>query len=246
MLNCRHLHACLLSLQKSVLNLSEESQLEAAIKASLLESKPHNADNHTLVFSDDSDTDYITLSPDKREKMTVDSGVRSVGKSSAHTEGVSSGGRSGKVESANGVATRMTRKRASNETDGEWARGKRMRTNIDPVCVAIDNIELTHEDGLGESRVAINGRGKGGRRRKGKGKAKSCNIPEPTSKDCRSVEEMLAAGSISKEDVSLILFRLPDGTRLQKSFLCNHPVQVCIVCAVPFHLYYYSCCCRSC
>ena len=221
---CGKLFFFLTSLQKSVINLSEESQLEAAIKASLLESKPHN--DHTLVFSDDSDTDYIALSPDKRERKAVGSGVQSIGKSSAHTDGVSSGGRS---ESANGVATRRTRKRPSNDTDDERAGGKKMRTNIDPVCVAIDNIDLTpsvtEEDRL--SGVAVNGRGKGRRGRGRKGKERHLTEPA-TGEDCRrSVEEMLAAGSISKGDVSVILFRLPDGTRLQQSFLCSHSVQVC-------------------
>lgn len=235
-----------MSLQKSVINLSEESQLEAAITASLLESKPQAANN--LVFSDDSDTDYISLSPDKKTEplhshKSSNSGVRSVGKSSVHVEGVCSGGRT--TESSNGMATGKTcktRKRPSNGGDDGLSR-KKMRADIDPVCVAIDNIELTQslseEEGFSGSSRAVNGRGKRG---KGKGKAKGGKssgkqvaVPGPVGGEdgsivqgC-SVEEMLAAGDIQKEEVSLILFRLPDGTRLQKSFLCNHPVRVSYV-----------------
>lgn len=41
-----------------------------------------------------------------------------------------------------------------------------------------------------------------------------------------SVEELLKSGSIRSHEVSHILFRLPDGSRLQKAFICSHPIKV--------------------
>jgi hypothetical protein len=197
-----------------------------------MESKPQG--NHTLAFSDDdSDTDYISLSPSRR---TGDSATafQSVGESSTLTQRVSGSGRTEAANSANGVIdlttgrdTRKSRKRPS-PVDCGYS-GKRMRADIDPVCIAIDNIELTRSLSGDGGNMAVNG----SRGRKGKGKAKVGNPPgeqgmaaPPLSASGPSVEEMLAAGDISKDAVSLILFRLPDGTRLHKSFLCNHSVKV--------------------
>lgn len=41
-----------------------------------------------------------------------------------------------------------------------------------------------------------------------------------------SVEELLKSGSVGNHEVSHILFRLPDGSRLQKAFICSHPIKV--------------------
>ena len=43
-----------------------------------------------------------------------------------------------------------------------------------------------------------------------------------------SVEELLKSGSIGSHEVSRILFRLPDGSRLQKAFICSHPIKVMV------------------
>ena len=43
---------------------------------------------------------------------------------------------------------------------------------------------------------------------------------------CLSVEEQIASGSISKDEVSQIVVRMPDGSRVQKSFVCHHPIEV--------------------
>lgn len=246
------------SLQKSIINLSEESQLEAAITASLQESEPQNSDNHTIIFSDDSDTDYISLSPGRKteDPPCSLSDVRSVGKSSLHTEEMNSNDRNG-TEAANcfnGVAcssadnkSNKTRKRPSNNVDGGWS-GKKRRTDVDPVCTAMDNIELTRSLSEEESVVPkkpVNGKGraKGG---KGKGKAGGghqrgaatiVSMSEDTMRGC-SVEELLTAGDICKGDISIILFRLPDGTRLQKTFLSNHPIRVSLTLAPIMNINY--------
>lgn len=235
---CMHIF----SLQKSIVNLSEESQLEAAITASLQESEPNNSDTPTLIFSDDSDTEC--LSPDRRTEDPQRT-VRSVGKSSLHTEEMKSGDRDTEAATGfNGVTcsttagTSKTRKRPSNNVGSEWS-GKRRRMDMDPVCSAMDSIELTRSLSEEESLVRkkpLNVKGKRAKRGEGKGKGKAgggCGQEAgvSTPEDCCSmrgccVEDLLAAGDIHKEDVSLILFRLPDGTRLQKTFLSNHPIRV--------------------
>lgn len=230
----------ILSLQKVIINLSEESQLEAAIKASLEESVP---DNHTLTFSDDSDTDYLSLSPLNNKHHT---GVQSIGKSSRHPEGVSNDNRTGVVmveaaQERNGVNNCKSRKRPSNgDDDTELRRKKKMRSDLDPVCAGIDSMELTRGRDGGDSGgdKLVNGKGRKGKGSKGKGKAKRSRVPcasvpdESGGDDAetrRTVEELLASGDVHKDQVTQILFRLPDGTRLQKSFLCTHPVEVCLI-----------------
>ena len=44
--------------------------------------------------------------------------------------------------------------------------------------------------------------------------------------NCLSVEEQVASGSISKDEVSQIVVRMPNGSRVQKSFICHHPIEV--------------------
>jgi len=44
--------------------------------------------------------------------------------------------------------------------------------------------------------------------------------------NCLSVEEQVASGSISKDKVSQIVVRMPNGSRVQKSFICHHPIEV--------------------
>lgn len=51
-----------------------------------------------------------------------------------------------------------------------------------------------------------------------------------------SVEELLKSGSVESHEVSHVLFRLPDGSRLQKAFICSHPIKV-----IQSHLYISVC-----
>ena len=44
--------------------------------------------------------------------------------------------------------------------------------------------------------------------------------------NCLSVEEQVASGSVSKDEVSQIVVRMPNGSRVQKSFICHHPIEV--------------------
>lgn len=47
-----------------------------------------------------------------------------------------------------------------------------------------------------------------------------------TSTTSTTVEKLVETGAIGKDEVSHILFRLPDGTRVQKTFICSHPIKV--------------------
>ena len=59
-----------------------------------------------------------------------------------------------------------------------------------------------------------------------------CNVgngtqPQATLKsDTTTLEEQVVTGAIQRDEVSYILFRLPDGSRLQKAFVCSHPIKV--------------------
>ena len=54
-----------------------------------------------------------------------------------------------------------------------------------------------------------------------KGKQKA-----PSSTSIVTVEEKLQSGELQKVDVSQVVIRLPDGVRIQKAFLCNNPIMV--------------------
>lgn len=135
-----------------------------------------------------------------------------------------------------------SRKRLSSNNDElKDCPRKRTRTDLDPVCLAIDNIELTRSmstdnpDVGSTDRKISNGKGKRGNNSKGKGKAKASETDfvsgDSTSNSLDvTVEELLESGDIHKDDVTQILFRLPDGTRLQKSFLSKHPISVSRLC----------------
>lgn len=103
------------------------------------------------------------------------------------------------------------------------------------MCTAIDNIELaqTKIDNCTEKEpydcITINGNTKKGEKRKGKGKgrndtprkmlATSHQLSGHDEDDCTAIEDHTV-------DQSHILFRLPDGTRLQKSFPSSQPIKV--------------------
>lgn len=192
--------------KRSIINLSEESQLKAAIEASLEESERNS---HCLVFSDDSDSEHITLSPSP-EPCSL-----------KHSNSVGRTQNSGDSRTSSDIAVsgKKFRKRPS-VSGAESSPRKRVCTRIEPMCTAIGNIEISHKDSSVPS--VLNGKGK----QKMKAKAARLQgVSKTVSKEENTVDELLATGDICREEVSQILFRLPDGSRLQKSFLCKHPVK---------------------
>ena len=135
----------------------------------------------------------------------------------------------------------MNRKRESTRSDYEAVCSvKRSCTDIEPVCTAINNIELERsltEDAWNLSAGMSHDRGrkssKRGKTRIGSD-ATSSNTHSPAmSRSCNktviskeTLDEQLISGRIHKDEVSQILFRLPDGSRLQKNFLSTDVVGV--------------------
>ena len=123
---------------------------------------------------------------------------------------------------------------------------KRPKTDPDPVCNATNNIELLRlssvenvgvdrrddrarkqEGGGGEGE---RGGGRGGKRRRAAtSKESSCDIIS-AGKGSADVDPhvggMVERGELQKDQVSQILFRMPDGSRLLKTFLSTACVRV--------------------
>jgi len=237
--------------QGSIINKSEQSQLEAAIQASLEELSHRTAivvtsdssDNELLLSTSDDDEMGVALTRAMTRSRAV---VRSQGKSSSRSEVAASE----RIHVASLLNSEGSRKRRSNELteEGGGSAKKKTRTNLEPMCDAINNIELNRlmsvetkeddvepftdstKDGRGGAKK---GRGKGGHRSKRKsagsgttglssdesaGKVSSPQKPDPG--------DLLQSGSLQKEQVSQILFRMPDGSRLHKTFMSSSPVQV--------------------
>ena len=53
----------------------------------------------------------------------------------------------------------------------------------------------------------------------------SVPVTDSTDSGKLSVEEQLMSGSISKGDVSWIVVKMLDGSRVQKNFICHHPIE---------------------
>ncbi len=166
---------------------SEESQLEAAIKASLKEVEISKKKQQVLVFSDDSDIDCISLDSSEEGEKTLDTeDVEFMGNSSGGTSIKTRlldveyrGTYNGSI--ANG-ATGNSRKRPS------WGRDDELSDELPRKMMRADISESVERDGISES---------------GAGSSNS-----------------------TTDDVNLILFRLPDGSRIQHKFINTHPIKV--------------------
>lgn len=129
------------------------------------------------------------------------------------------------------------RKRSGREDMFTEVPRKKVRTDLEPVCTAMNSIELARSLSSEILDVTeVNGKGKGRKVNKGKGKMESGRRPKKHGNTIMdngddttvslTIEEQLASGAIHKSEVSQILFRLPDGTRLQKYFLCSSLIRV--------------------
>ena len=186
-----------------------------AIQASL-EAANSKDDTQDLLFSDDSDSEPNCLSPDKSfvHDTTLSEQSQVVGGTNANSEGDS--------HNYGGVSNIVSRKRTTSSVDNLESR-KKPRTDLDPMCAAIDGVKLTQEEAEGQGHFtvkALNVKGKRSKMLEGKVK----NHGASTSGN-NTVKELLKG----RNEVSQILFRLPDGTRLQRSFLSKEPIRVSIV-----------------
>ncbi len=161
---------------------SEESQLEAAIQASIKEAQVSAKKQQVLVFSDDSDIDCVSLISSEGDD-TLDTGdVMYTGNSSGGTSTQTRlldveyhGTCNGSVVSG---ATGSSRKRPF------WRRDDEMCDELPRKMMRADISGSVERDGMSES------------------------------------------GAVSCSDLYLILFRLPDGTRIQHKFISSCPIKV--------------------
>ncbi len=141
-----------------------------------------------------------------------------------------------------GFSGNRKRQSAAVKDDGYPSATKKPRTDLDPVCSAMNNIGLDHLLAEGNlhttviSNQASGDRGKGGGCKGGKKKVKtaatedtSCDTTasKRSAKPAVDPDVMLKNGELLKEEVSHILLRMPDGSRLHKTFLRSAPVKVC-------------------
>ena len=225
--------------------MSEEEQLQAAIRASLREAEPkhssscqHDCDSDEFVSlsSENEEDDGLVAVECDREKegtcttdglsrlsesVCTDTNLSSNYTLSCHepscsrTELISEPPLEGKHKY-------LSRKRKSS-CDNERVSPPLKKM----VCRSIAN---TSDDlWTGRNEPAVSGgsnlsdttlrpkKGSEGSHKKGKQKAASSAV---------SVEERLKSGELQKADVSQVVIRFPDGTRTQKAFLSNSPIEV--------------------
>lgn len=252
-------------LQSSVVELSEQSQLEAAIQASLQDCQAsanavNRSSKYELVFSESEsdENDVISLSSDARSDVdetdggwmgTTDVDLHSDSDIQAHT---SSKGVEPYVVADSSVMVSID---ADSEVrmkpvdihdndpllqrDNEESKSKqtrnRKRTSSQTSLVSEHPRKLLRASTskMSESSSGRLPRVKSKRSRDPVAKeSPKENIEQSqtsttvNNSDTNSVEELLRSGSIGNYEVSRILFRLPDGSRLQKAFICSHPIKV--------------------
>ena len=209
--------------------MSEEQQLEAAIKASLLHTeKEHSSLKHHPTESED--FDFVSLSSGE-EDMVSDFEMEQDKDTDIHpwtTAQDTLNVRESQLPREQHVAMFSTNSNFINKTSHELPSRKRKSDELAseanlPVRKMLHN--STAEPQLVNKSAAL-ARHRGGQKgavsvsRKGKQRARS------VSSALTSVEERLAAGDLQQKDVSQLIFRLPDGTRLKKTFLSNSALQV--------------------
>lgn len=241
------------------MELSEQSQLEAAIQASLHDCQAstnavNTSSKYELVFSESEsdENDVVSLSSDSRSDIDeIDGGLMSTSNIDLHSDNDTQAHTSTKEVDASVVTDSPVM--ASIDSDYE--------VRLKPVAIH-DNDPLLQRDSK-ESRPRNRKRNSSqssleSERPRKVLKASSSNMSDYSlgrsqrekpkrSKDpavkqspkqksqtlitinnscSSSVEDLLRCGSIESREVSHILFRLPDGSRLQKAFICSHPIKV--------------------
>lgn len=240
----------------SLVDESEESQLEAAIRASLEQAQATSSSQPLTFTISDSEDEYYCRSSDMEAESDACCVVPHCGtletKSWEETDSVtvlsSTNMCNNRIaEGSSHVAVHQSG--AVNSQVSPQIRVKDCTVDITPVVVdkpsrkrKASGVELhvprkaLREDHLesvqqtvlqtDESTLSRQTRAQKGRRSnasKGKGKAKVENSESAVVVD--SAEDQLASGAIGMESVTQLLIRLPDGSRLQKAFICHHPIQ---------------------
>lgn len=271
-------------MQSSVVEQTEQSQLEAAIQASLRDcqasSNVTKGSKYELVFSDsDDENDPVCLSSDAisdmdetdggwtgiadvvdlcndtkvpaptggvESQITVDSPVHL----KAQTVSVGAGSEvrlkpvgihdksllQSIMEEPQPELTKRNRKRTSSLSlvQDEHPR-KVLRSNSTKKSGETHNVTRSSSNASNGHSVPLTSQPrKKNKKRKnvianGVQSQTTLNFDSDTNCLSPTVEELLESGSVRKHEVSHILFRLPDGARLQKAFICSHPIEVNLI-----------------
>ena len=236
--------------------MSEQSQLEAAIQASLHDCQGSTnalsgSSKYELVFSEsESDDDLVSLNSDTKSDMD-ETDKRWVDNTDIYLRN----GNHARVHTSSEGAAFIDRP-VLDTTDAD-SKVRETPTDIQPL-LSIDEEETRAEQTLSRKRSlsqsSIDGEYPQKVRRGSRSKASNYSLEwsqkaksklvknfndeqrspklaqssgaEFNSDSTNSVEALLVSGMIENDQVSHILFRLPDGSRLQKAFICLHPIKV--------------------
>ena len=246
---------------------SEESQLEAAIRASLEQAQAPSSHPLTFSVSDSEDELYCPSTggsdmeaefdtccvvpqygtPESRSWEETDSvtvlsstnvRIKKRDEVSSCDEGACVVRQSGSVNSQLSprikvkdctvdvipvTVENLSRKRKSSEDgSGELVEKARRIDHLE----SMKHTMLRTDDSKPERQTHFQ-KGQRSNSSKGKGRARvQHSQTDSAAIVVDSTEDQLASGAIEKDSVTQLLFRLPDGTRLQKAFVCHHPIQV--------------------
>lgn len=211
--------------------MSEEQQLEAAIRASLRETErkcrrhsQQNGDSDEFVSlssGDDNDGDLEMEHDEEREgdssckldhRVTLDSQIETYHYTNLQSDQTANISKLSSVMVKDGDRKR----KSSDDESTNPPQRKMLRTSTfeDP-CLPETKVANTCivdvQSQLKTEKVAVSNWHKGKQR---------------ISASTVSVEEKLELGELKKADVSQIVIRLPDGARIQKAFMSNSPIEV--------------------
>lgn len=202
-------------------DMSEEEQLQAAIRASLREIEPEPPSDPREACESD---EFVSLSSSEEED-DVD-GVMEEEVAHSHTLSMSQHTVAGTVSDyvdldVSQLRSGTDRQYSSTVTESKIPHLTRKRklsadnesTNTPPVKLVCSSI---HSNTLSQSQFKTE---KGAVRNHSKGKQRAVSSGVRTS-----VEERLKSGELQKTDVSRVLIRLPDGSRLEKAFMRSSPI----------------------
>lgn len=257
-------------IQDSVADLSEESQIEAAIKASLQEAisddkagKTNSTTKYHLVFSDDSEEECITVSSDEATCSDMDTDIGSsqpvqlsskrTKKSCVKTDDSYSPTCStttvpllNNTDNDDVVELKSSDIKFNKQNTSSHKRHNRKRhlssrsvnsplgsaSKVLRIDDSDEDEESTHHTvNAAEATCNSNSKGKSSmsriRTKARKGTTESGHSAWNSNET--NIEELLASGLVKKEDLAHIVFRLPDGTRIQKAFISIHPIKVSFI-----------------
>ena len=227
---CLHGVCTLFQTTDTVIERSEEEQLETAIRASLRECRllksshsQQNGDSDEFISLSSGDEDLegdVNVEQDGeplqcRVKVEVEPDSYSKCKYSSM---LCNQTRANKAELYSSVIREEsrtplnTRKRKGFNEDPPSRKFLR-RSNFEDPCLAA-------------SRTSAGSNKDQSRTQKGKISSNWQKNKQRASASTKSVEERLVLGEIQKSDVTQIVIRLPDGTRIQTTFLRSSPIKV--------------------